>query len=640
MPGATRFVKTASTLSVALIVIASADSATRRLGDSATEALTSVRGSPEPTFGTVTARPAVAADVSKPLSTLSPPDDNSDFDPHRDEEISRPTAPIRTTVSRASADVEQTAPGTKPAAILAASFDGLGVGFEGPNGSGRGGNPSDNALAVGPNHIVQIVNGRGIAIFTKKGKKYDTTGKVLFGPVPANNVFKNFTGNCEARNSGDVVARYDQLADRWLIVLPLFSRGPVREDQPEPFGPADGARASVIGVPGQPGKAQTMFVPPPPPPPNPADTAGRGGRGRGAVGRGAGAPQGPQGPYSMCYAVSTSSDPLGSYYRYEFLRPYFPDYPRPAVWPDGYYIPTSTSDNRISPTVATQKHACVADRVAMLAGKPATEQCIIVENVNFFNNADIDGKALPPKGAPNIMIAGGGRQLDTLLADSVVNVWQFHVDWKDPSKTKIDGPTAIKVAPYSYLCGGQLTNCVPQPGVERRLDSQGDKIMSRLVYRRLGDHESILATHSIATAAGGGGVRWYEFRVNDKSRAVSLYQQGTFLGDGDYRWMASGTIDKFGNIGIGYSFGGPTHFAGQRFSGRQPNDPLGQLTFAETILAEGEGAQTNTLRWEDYTTTALDPNDDCTVWYVGDYFKKDATSYSSKIGAFKMPGCR
>ena len=34
---------------------------------------------------------------------------------------------------------------------------------------------------------------------------------------------------------------------------------------------------------------------------------------------------------------------------------------------------------------------------------------------------------------------------------------------------------------------------MPQPGAERRLDSQGDKIMSRLVYRRLGDHESILA---------------------------------------------------------------------------------------------------------------------------------------------------
>jgi len=625
MSTTTRTVKTIAAVSVAVIVVASAAHMWRSRG---------------PTFGRATTNAAVASDVSKPLSSLSPPKDKDEVETEGQEEAAMSSAPIRVKVPRAAAEIEQMAPGTKPAAKLMVSFDGLGVGFEGPNGTGRGGNPSDNALAVGPNHIMQIVNGRGIAVFTKKGKKYDTTGKVLFGPVPSNNVFKNFTGNCEARNSGDVVVRYDQLADRWLIVLPLFSRGPVRADQPEPFGPADGARASVIGVAGQPGKAERMFVPPPPPPPSPADTAGRGGRGAGRGGRGAGAPQGPVGPYSMCYAVSTSSDPLGSYYRYEFLRPYFPDYPRPAIWPDGYYIPTSTSDDRISPTVATQKHACVADRQAMLAGKPATEQCIIVENVNFFNNADIDGKTLPPKGAPNIMIAGGGRQLDTLLADSVVNAWKFHVDWKDPSKTKIDGPTAIKVAPYSYLCGGQLTNCVPQPGAERRLDSQGDKIMSRLVYRRLGDHESILATHSIGTASGGGGVRWYEFRVNEKSRDVSLYQQGTYLGDGDYRWMASGTIDKFGNIGIGYSFGGPKDFAGQRFSGRQPNDPPGQLTFAETILAVGEAAQTNTLRWEDYTTTALDPNDDCTVWYVGDYFKKGAPSYSTKIGAFKMPGCR
>ena len=589
-------------------------------------------------FGRATTNSAVASDVSGPLSTLSPPDeddpDSAEPAAEADDDV-RSTAPIRMAVSRASAGVEQTAPGTKPSATLAASFDGLGVGFVGPNGSGRGGNPSDNALAVGPDHIVQIVNGRGIAVFTKKGKKYDTTGKVLFGPVPANNVFKNFTGNCEARNSGDVVVRYDQLANRWLIVLPLFSRGPVRPDQPEPFGPADGARASVIGVAGQPGKAETMFVPPPPPPPSPADTAGRGGRGRG--GRGAGA-QGPQGPYSMCYAVSTSSDPLGSYYRYEFLRPYFPDYPRPAIWPDGYYIPTSTSDNRISPTIASQKHACVADRKAMLAGKPATEQCIIVENVNFFNNADIDGRKLPPKGAPNIMIAGGGRQLDSLLTDSVVNAWQFHVDWKDPSKTKIDGPTPIKVAPYSYLCGGQLTNCVPQPGTDRRLDSQGDKIMARLTYRNVNGQESVVAVHSINTTSGGGGVRWYEFRVSP-DRTLKLYQQGTYMSDGNFRWLPSAAMDKRGNIGIGYSYGGAAIPAGQRFAGRLATDPPGKLTLHETVLAQGEGFQT-AMRWEDYSQTAIDPDDDCTIWYVGDYIKKGQTTYSSKIGAFRMPGCR
>ena len=95
----------------------------------------------------------------------------------------------------------------------------------------------------------------------------------------------------------------------------------------------------------------------------------------------------------------------------------------------------------------------------------------------------------------------------------------------------------------------------------------------------------------------------------------------------------------FGNIGIGYSYGGSTQFVGQRFAGRTPSDPPGKLTMKETVLVEGEDIQT-AMRWQDYTTTAIDPNDDCTVWYVGDYIKKGASSYSSRIGAFKMPGCR
>ena len=98
-------------------------------------------------------------------------------------------------------------------------------------------------------------------------------------------------------------------------------------------------------------------------------------------------------------------------------------------------------------------------------------------------------------------------------------------------------------------------------------------------------------------------------------------------------------MDKAGNIGIGYSFGGTPNFAGQRFAGRLASDPPGQLTLAETVLATGEAAQTSTMRWEDYTQTAIDPSDDCTIWYVGDYFKADAATYSTRIGAFRMPHC-
>jgi len=334
----------------------------------------------------------------------------------------------------------------------------------------------------------------------------------------------------------------------------------------------------------------------------------------------------------MCYAVTEGHDPRGPYHRYEFKRTLFPDYPRPAIWPDGYYVPTSTGDTVI------QKHVCVADRAKMLEGLPATEQCVIVDGVNFLNDADIDGQGLPPPGAPNIVIAAGGSQLHGQFSDDALYAWKFHVDWRAPSKTALVGPVKIPVAPYHYLCNGQLTSCVPQPGTERRLDAQGDKIMQRLVYRNVDGRESIVGLHSVDTKVGGGGVRWYELRL-DKKREPYVYQQGTYAPDEFYRWMGSIGMDRRGNIAVGYSFGGTPHFAGQRFAARLADDPKGVLTFHETVLAEGAASQTTTVRWEDYATTAMDPSDDCTFWYVGDYLKSGATSYSTRIGSFQVPGC-
>jgi len=542
-------------------------------------------------------------------------------------------------VGAASAAVEQTSSGTKPSAPLVDSFDGLGFGFEGPQGAFTGGSPSDSSLAVGPDHIVQIVNSR-LAVYTKKGSKYNATGRILYGPVATNNMFAGLGGVCEARNNGDGVVRYDQLAGRWLIVMPIFGRIPpgqfqVPNQRPAPE-PAVPGQLAVRGQAATPGPA----VAPPPNPVQPPAPAGRGQRAQpgppaqpGMPPAPAPPPPPPAGTYAICYAVSTSTDPLGTYFRYAFDRPLFPDYPRPAVWPDGYYVPTSTGDDVI------QKHACVVERNKMLKGEPAREQCVVIDGVNFLNNADIDGQAVPPAGAPNIMMAAGGTQLKKIFEDDVIYAWKFHVDWNDPSKTSVSGPDKIPVAPYHYLCDGQLTDCVPQPGTDRRLDAQGDKIMQRLVYRRVDGTESIVASHSVATKAGGGGVRWYEFRL-DKQRNPVLYQQGTYAPDGFYRWMASVGIDSRGNIGIGYSFGGTPNFAGQRFAARLAKDPKGKLTLRETVLVEGQGVQTNTRRWEDYATTAMDPSDDCTFWYAGDYFKKDAPRYSSRIGSFKLPDCR
>jgi hypothetical protein len=243
--------------------------------------------------------------------------------------------------------VEQAAAGPRPPASIVEQFDGLGTGFTGPQGTAAFRNPSDNSLAVGPDHVVQTVNSR-MAIFTRKGRRYTETGRVLYGPVNTNNVFRGFGGTCEARNNGDAVVRYDQLARRWLIVMPIFARAAERPDQPPIWTARAAAYESPAGVRNQPGNAEPLFQPGP----------------QTAQNTQAKVPP-LKGPYSICYAISTSDDPMGSYYRYEFLRPLFPDYPRPAVWPDGYYVPTSTGDEVI------EKHACVVERAAMLAGKPA-----------------------------------------------------------------------------------------------------------------------------------------------------------------------------------------------------------------------------------------------------------------------------
>ncbi len=482
--------------------------------------------------------------------------------------VAQPTvAPPAVSISAAGAAVEQVAQGTRPAAAQVASFDGLGVGFDGPQGKADARNPSDNSLGVGPNEIVQIVNSR-MAIFTKKSAKFAVTGKALFGPVVTNTLFAGFGGPCEKQISGDAVVRYDQLANRWLFVLPIFRK--------------------------------------------PADQ--------------------PNALYGMCYAISTGPDPMGSYYRYEFNRPLFPDYPRPAIWPNGYYLPSSTGDTVI------QKHVCAADRARMLRGESANEQCVVIDGVSFLNCADIYGRRLPPAGMAEIVMAAGGTQLHKVFEDDGIYAWTFSVNWDDPTKTRLSSQQKIDVAPYHFLCNGQLSSCVPQAGTDVRLDSQGDKLMQGLVYRNLGRYQSIVASHSIATKAGGGGVRWYEFRL-DTSGAPKLFQQGTYAPDRGYRWLPSIATDRKGDIGVGYSFGDASSYPGQRFAARMAGDLKGQMTLREAVLANGEAAQTNTLRWEDYTTLDIDPSDDCTFWYVGDYFKKGEENYSTRIGGYRLPGC-
>src|SRR5262245_18331944 len=118
------------------------------------------------------------------------------------------------------------------------------------------------------------------------------------------------------------MVRYDQLAHRWLIVMPIFGRAEERPDQPPDWTARPAAYQSPVGRPDQPGAAEPLY--------QPAASAQDAPGAQGAAPSAPSAPSAPRaqpkGPYSICYAISTTDDPLGSYYRYEFLRPLFPDY--------------------------------------------------------------------------------------------------------------------------------------------------------------------------------------------------------------------------------------------------------------------------------------------------------------------------
>jgi hypothetical protein len=110
--------------------------------------------------------------------------------------------------------------------------------------------------------------------------------------------------------------------------------------------------------------------------------------------------------------------------------------------------------------------------------------------------------------------------------------------------------------------------------------------------------------------------------------------------------MGSVAMDKKGNIGMAYSVvNGTDVFPGIRFTGRLSGDAAGQMTQGEGTIIDGTGVQrTTNSRWGDYTSLNLDPIDDCTFWYVNEYYTaagqaSSTAGWQTRIASFKMPGC-
>ncbi len=441
-------------------------------------------------------------------------------------------------------------------------------------------NPPDPDGDVGPNHYVELIN-LALAVYDKSGNK-------LLGPVPIGALWEGFAVPDCTDPSGDPIALYDQFEDRWLLSQ-FTTRGPI---------------------------------------------------------------------YYNCVAISVTGDPTGPYYRYAFSAGlFFPDYPKYSVWKKSYVL----TSRDFGPTVEYGISVYALEKNKMIAGNPKARA------VHFFLDsavipleligdgllpADIDGNRLPKEDAPIPLVgtqddgAGYGATFDAL------NIWELFIHWDAHPEASMALAAQLPVASFDSIfpCAPTSRDCLPQPGISnptQYLDilSYRQRPTYRLAYRNFGTYEAMVTNQSVEALPGVAGVRWYEIRRTNGQ--YSLFQQGTYApNDGVHRWMGSAAMDWKGDIALGYSVvNGVDVYPGIRYTGRLAGDPLGEMDLGEGVIIDGTGVQrTTNSRWGDYTSLNVDPADDCTFWYVNEYYTLEgqlssSAGWQTRIASFKLPGC-
>jgi hypothetical protein len=343
---------------------------------------------------------------------------------------------------------------------------------------------------------------------------------------------------------------------------------------------------------------------------------------------------------NLCVYVSQTPNPVsGGWFRYQFTTPNFPDYPKYGVWPDAYYV----ASNENNPAVYA------LDRNRMLQGLSATSQRFTAPDLGGFGfqaltPADIDGSTPPPPGAPGIFMRHRDDEAHNPpgTPNDFLEVWDFHVDWTTPANSTFSGPTNITITDFSSeMCGFFAFSCFPQPGTNTKLDPLREVIMFRLQYRNYGTHQALagnLVTDADGEGGGDplerGGVRWFELRKT--GGGWSLFQEGTYSPNTVNRWMGGSALDGDGNFAVGYNVSNDEVFPGLRYAGRLASDPPGTLPQGEATIVDGT-ASNSSNRYGDYSALSVDPADDCTFWFTGEY--NTAPSWSTRIATFKFDSC-
>jgi PKD repeat protein len=335
---------------------------------------------------------------------------------------------------------------------------------------------------------------------------------------------------------------------------------------------------------------------------------------------------------SIYIAISTSSDPTGSYYAYTFTSPQFPDYLKFSIWENGYYMTSNQSTDRVF---------CF-ERDQMLLGNSSARsisQTFSTGTVSGFflpMPADAaDALTLPDPGTPLPFLSyyenawGGGTD--------GIKIWNMTVTWGTTPVATIAAATQINTSAFDGSYNASW-NDITQPGTTQKLDGIGGVLSYRAQWTKWSGYNSLVMCWPVVISSTQRSIRWSEIRQDQITGVWSLYQEGTFTPDTDSRWMGSIAMNVNGSIALAYCKSSSTTYPTLAYTGRLAGDPLGVMTFAETVVITGTSTQTGTNRYGDYSQTSLDP-DGVTFWHTGEYISNGVKTriYSFQLPAGDMP---
>lgn len=350
-------------------------------------------------------------------------------------------------------------------------------------------------------------------------------------------------------------------------------------------------------------------------------------------------------PNSLLVAISQGPDPVNDgWYTYRFETGDLPDYPKFFLWGDGYYV--TTNKNPLAPD--RNEVVFVLERDKMLVGEEAQQIGFPLPGINnngFYSPAGFSavGEELPPPGNAPILYFQDDSW--TGVNEDHLKIWLIDVDWNNLSSSVIRESQTLGgaqgVTPFnSVFDGGSFTN-LAQPGdIYSDVDALQGAVMYMTTYRRFPGYNAVVLNFVVdidPSPAEHAGIRWYELRQSADGEPWTVYQEGTYAPDDSDRWCGTMSIDRNGNIALGFTVMNANSespvFPSLRYTGRYSGDPLGVMTLRETSIVEGPSPNPSN-RYGDYSHLTIDPVDGEVFWYNGEYFVNQ--SRRNRVATFQL----